>query len=119
MITFSLAGVFKEGKSSDKVRPIRSFHRVFVCIPDPNSQMTIVNEQFTIANVTHEQYKTYFDNSQQQITVDTTQSNTNATSTTTTINSDSANVLPGLTEQQTQMIKEFSVNSKLNLEWSK
>jgi hypothetical protein len=37
MITFSLSGVFKEGKHSDKVRPLRSFHRVFVCIPDTSS----------------------------------------------------------------------------------
>ena len=34
MITFSLSGVFREGKKTDKVRPLRSFHRVFVCIPD-------------------------------------------------------------------------------------
>ncbi len=57
MITFSLGGVFKEGKQSDKVRPLRSFHRVFVCIPDPNSQMTIVNEQFIIGNITQDQFK--------------------------------------------------------------
>ncbi len=38
MIKFSLSGVYKEGKPTDKVRALRSFHRVFVCIPDPASQ---------------------------------------------------------------------------------
>lgn len=38
MIKFSLSGVYKEGKVTDKVRPYRSFHRAFVCIPDPAAQ---------------------------------------------------------------------------------
>jgi len=116
MITFSLCGVFKEGKQSDRVRPLRSFHRVFVCIPDPNSQMTIVNEQFTISNITNEQFKTYYDTAPQAIAVETTQ-----TTTTTPVNNviSEPTLLPGLNEQQTQMIKQFSINSRLNLEWSK
>lgn len=119
MITFSLAGVFKEGKPSDKVRPLRSFHRVFVCIPDPNSQMTIVNEQFTISNITHEQYKIYYDNvpKQEKISVETNQAQT----TTTTVNTEAVSepALLGLTGQQIQMVKDFSINSRLNLDWSK
>jgi hypothetical protein len=80
MITFSVVGTFKEGKKEDKVRPIRSFERVFVCIPDANTayvfafisctprtkyhtsgsffyRMSIINEQFVIANVTNQHYK--------------------------------------------------------------
>jgi hypothetical protein len=37
MITFSVVGTFKEGKPTDKVRPIRSFERIFICIPDANT----------------------------------------------------------------------------------
>ncbi len=57
MIKFSVSGTFKEGKPADKVRPLRSFHRVFVCIPDTVSPMTIVNEQFTISQITNGQHK--------------------------------------------------------------
>jgi hypothetical protein len=56
MIIFSVTGVFKEGKASDRVRPLRSFQRIFVCIPDINTKMSIVNEQYIIGNVTSEQF---------------------------------------------------------------
>ena len=39
LISFSLSGVFREGKQTDKVRPMRSFYRVFACVPDANSQL--------------------------------------------------------------------------------
>lgn len=57
MIKFSVSGTFKEGKSTDKVRPLRSFNRVFICIPDTASPMTIINEQFTISHITNSQHK--------------------------------------------------------------
>ena len=38
LISFTLSGVFREGKPTDKVRPLRAFNRVFVCIPDANTQ---------------------------------------------------------------------------------
>lgn len=116
MITFSLSGVFKEGKVSDKVRPLRSFQRVFVCIPDTTSPMTIVNEQFTIANITSEQFKIYYQNVQQTLPVGTNQTTSAAAISAIPVVHEA---LIGLNEQQIQMIKEFSVNSRLNLEWSK
>ena len=36
MISFSIIGVFKEGDPNDKNRAIRSFQRVFVCVPTAN-----------------------------------------------------------------------------------
>lgn len=68
MISFSVSGVFKEGRSTDDLRPLRSFHRVFVCIPDTASQMTIINEQFTMCNVTSDQYKAYFSKDEKVVT---------------------------------------------------
>lgn len=56
MISFVVTGVYKEGKASDKVRPLRSFSRSFVCIPDAASRMTIINEQFVLSHLTHDQY---------------------------------------------------------------
>lgn len=38
LISFEISGVFREGAPSENVRPLRSFSKVFVCIPDPNSQ---------------------------------------------------------------------------------
>jgi hypothetical protein len=81
MISFSLTGVFREGKTTDKVRPLRNFQRTFVCVPDPETKyvltiaavlkvffffkcilninhlrMKIINEQFILSNITHDQY---------------------------------------------------------------
>lgn len=123
LITFSLSGVFKEGKATDKVRPLRSFHRIFACIPDVNCQMTIVNEQFIMCNVSDYQYRTYFAQKQSAQTM-TSQSETASSS---SLNSNvdvisSKPVAPelvGLNEQQVLMVQEFSVKSRLNFEWSK
>ena len=38
MITFSVTGVFREGESDHKLRPYRSFQRVFVCVPNQTGQ---------------------------------------------------------------------------------
>lgn len=111
MVSFSLAGVFKEGKSTDKVRPLRSFYRVFVCIPDTKSQMSIINEQFMISNVTSEQYKSYF--CQTEATTSSGSSNPSATT------QIPASLSSQLTPQQELMIQEFSSKSNLNSEWSK
>jgi hypothetical protein len=129
MINFSLSGVFKEGKSTDNVRPLRSFHRTFVCIPDPNSQMTIVNEQFTISNVSHGQYKKYFAPKpkieEEKQTIDTTPPTAAGASVqvATSILPQNTMILPpeliGLSEIQCLMIQQFSTESRLNLEWSK
>lgn len=39
LISFEISGVFREGASSENVRPLRCFSKVFVCIPDPSSQL--------------------------------------------------------------------------------
>lgn len=125
MINFSLSGVFKEGKPTDNVRPLRSFHRTFVCIPDPNSQMTIVNEQFTISSVSHGQYKKYFAPKPKIEEKQTFDAATLAApvQVVTSIMPQNTIILPpelvGLNEQQCLMIQQFSVESRLNLEWSK
>lgn len=38
MISFSITGLLKEGEHSQKNRPIRSFQRVFVCVPTQTGQ---------------------------------------------------------------------------------
>ena len=72
--------------------------------------MTIVNEPLT-TSTTNEQFKTYYDTAPQAIAVETTQTTTKP------VNNVISELilLPGLNEQQTQMIKQFSINSGLNL----
>ena len=60
MVTFSVVGAVKEGKSTDKVRPLRSFTRTFVCIPDANTSMSIINEEYVIANISTHQFRVCF-----------------------------------------------------------
>lgn len=118
MIKFSLTGVFKEGKPTDKVRPLRSFHRTFVCIPDTTSQMSIVNEQFIMSHITNEQYKTYFytpPNSNPEEKAEQTMNQMPNE----TFGASNPVLPPGLNEQQALMLKEFSAQSRLNHEWSK
>lgn len=111
MISFTVSGVFKEGKETDKVRPIRSFQRVFVCVPDANTGMSIVNEQYVIANIQLPQYKTYYkeketNRTQQQTSSDSVQlSNENS-------------ILNECNHTQKQMIQQFSAMTNLNLRWS-
>lgn len=128
MIKFSLSGVFKEGKSSDKVRPLRSFHRVFVCIPDPASQMTIVNEQFTISHLTNEQHKAYYyippeqrvhENPMRETLAPTPPQDIPKASAIQQSAAGSLSQYPELTEQQKLMLEQFSTQSRLNFEWSK
>ncbi len=57
MLKLSVIGVFREGKPTDKVRPMRSFQRVFMCVPVDSEHIAIANEQFTITNLSHEQSK--------------------------------------------------------------
>jgi hypothetical protein len=118
MFTFSVIGVYREGSHlDDKPRPYRSFQRVFVCIPTLNGQMTIVNEQCTLTNLSVSQAKKYKDT---------------ASTTTTQIEQQSAvgvslaaTNLPSLIDASDQandeqrMIFEFSNISNLNLIWSR
>ena len=88
--------------------------------------MTIVNEQFIIGNITHEQHKTYFytppadkqseQPMSQQVLVEAVNP---AAATSSMAAGPSAAIIPGLTEQQTLMLQEFSAQSRLNHEWSK
>ncbi|RNA43840.1 Nuclear RNA export factor 1 [Brachionus plicatilis] len=57
MISFSITGLLKEGEPDQKNRPLRSFQRVFVCVPTQTGQMSIVNEQYTISNPSKSQTK--------------------------------------------------------------
>jgi hypothetical protein len=57
MLKLSVLGIFREGKPTDKVRPMRSFQRVFICVPVDNARIAIVNEHFTISNPSIEQSK--------------------------------------------------------------
>ncbi len=57
MLKLSVIGIFREGKTTDKVRPMRSFQRVFTCVPVDNERIAIANEQLTITNLSHEQSK--------------------------------------------------------------
>ena len=38
MITFSITGVFREGKPDNNIRPYRNFQRTFVCVPALNNK---------------------------------------------------------------------------------
>lgn len=116
MVTFSVVGAVKEGKSTDKVRPLRSFTRTFVCIPDANTSMSIINEEYVIANISTHQFRNYYKpTNKQQDPVAEASSSSNITANSSTI---TPIIESGLTEAQNQMIKEFSAKSNLNLMWS-
>lgn len=106
MITFSVTGLVKEGEADQKIRPIRSFQRVFVCVPTQNGQMTIVNEQYTISNPSRDMTKA-----------------TNEIPSSQEMVAEIPQLDPILAEVQDpirrNMIIEFSKFSKLNLKWSK
>lgn len=99
--------------------------------------MTIVNEQYTISHLTVEQHKKYY-------YIPPEQRNQDSMNTTSPVSSNpqmpsrnqastspmAAQVTPvaagqvsqflvGLNEQQVAMIQQFSVQSRLNIEWSK
>lgn len=38
MLTFSVIGIYKEGKPEDRIRANRNFQRTFVCIPTETGQ---------------------------------------------------------------------------------
>ena len=79
--------------------------------------MTIVNEQFIISNVSHEQFKTYFS---EKPTASSTVSQSESTALASIVqNKEMPHELVGLSEQQVLMVQEFSAKSRLNLEWSK
>jgi len=120
MVTFSVVGYFKEGLATDKVRPLRSFQRVFVCIPDANTGMSIVNEHFTVSNLAVDQYKNYkvLINPAAAAPSSSSSSGPSCETTGTTSQLVTNNLPPGLTEQQMQMMAQFSEHSKLNLRWS-
>jgi hypothetical protein len=56
LLMFSVDGVYKEGPKDAKILAYRTFQRVFVCVPI-DGRIGIINEQFTISNVTADQYR--------------------------------------------------------------
>ena len=118
MLKLSVVGVFKEGKPEDKVRPMRSFQRVLICVPTENQGIIIVNEQLTISNLSFEQSKLFREDTTKSqmevIPVTTTVVTTNVPATIVASNS-----VPNLIQQQTQLIERFSAETRLNLNWSK
>jgi hypothetical protein len=84
--------------------------------------MKIVNEQFVLSNVTDEQYKLYFQEKLKTENEKNTLESRNKNSSTNSngvCNASDNPTLAGLTEQQVQMLNQFSVDSRLNLEWCK
>lgn len=115
MFTFSVIGIYREGSQlDDKPRPYRSFQRVFVCIPTLNGQMTIVNEQCTLTNLSVSQVKKYKDTNETKTSQIEQQPATSFVSAPTPVLlvTDQAN-------DEQRMILEFSNISNLNLTWSR
>ena len=83
-LVFTIHGVFLE----KKLNVLRGFSRVFVSVPESNSQFLIINDELHIRNVTDIQH-TKFE-----------------------IKASSSD-----TEQQ-ELVKRFSAQSKMNLQWS-
>ena len=86
--------------------------------------MTIVNEQFIISNVSQAQYKSYFAETPAPSTSAASGIQDSAiTQPENALNAPAIQNIPpelvGLNEQQVLMIREFSAQSRLNLEWSK
>ncbi|CAF1103076.1 unnamed protein product [Brachionus calyciflorus] len=107
LISFCVTGVFREGKPEDNVRPLRCFQRVFVCIADTNSQMSIVNEQLIISNLTTDQYKLYYEAQMKNSEINKLNNGEPLVNTTNVI------------DPKNQMLEQFSLESGLNLEWAK
>lgn len=98
MLTFTIHGVYKERASKIHNKPVRKFARTFVTVPNSNEPgLTIINEMFNLAVASPAAGEKYF----------------SATAPET-----SAPVSCGLTEQQLQMVQQFSAQSGMNPEWS-
>lgn len=125
MITFSISGVFREGKPENAIRPFRNFQRTFICIPAANNKMVIVNEQFMISNLTETQANHYKEEiakmqmttdelpqqqqQQQQLQKEGSKISTSVPTFSTSTNEE---------QMKSLMIEEFSRLSGLNKKWS-
>jgi len=107
MITFSITGVFREGKPDNNIRPYRNFQRTFVCVPALNNKMVIVNEQFTISNLSESQAKRYREEPAKM----TTETQVVVQQEPTMTLSDE--------QRKAQKIEQFSRFSSLNPQWSR
>ena len=81
--------------------------------------MTIVNEQFIISNISHDQYKTYFAEKMSAQATNTQLEISSASNINVAQNKIVPPELTGLNEQKALMIQEFSAQSRLNFEWSR
>ncbi len=89
--------------------------------------MTIVNEQYTISHLTNDQHKTYYyipHELRNQDSMNTTPPAVSvALEVTPAVGLNQAQATSpyfvGLNEAQIQMLQQFSVQSRLNFEWSK
>ncbi|XP_050997801.1 nuclear RNA export factor 2-like [Acomys russatus] len=95
MLCFSVNGLFKEveGKCQGC---IRAFTRIFIAIPGMNSRICIINDELIVRNATPSEIKKAF-NSQ---------------------STPNSSVQTPLSEEQQEMVKSFSVQSGMKLEWS-
>ncbi|XP_058392399.1 nuclear RNA export factor 2-like [Diceros bicornis minor] len=94
MLCFSVNGVFKEGESPSSVH---AFTRTFIAIPASNSNLCIVNDQLFVRNATlNERQSGVF------IPVPTPTSSS----------------VPCLSQEHQEMVKAFSTQSGMNLQWS-
>ncbi|XP_046848887.1 nuclear RNA export factor 1-like [Xenia sp. Carnegie-2017] len=138
-IGFTICGLFKEGKSED----LRAFTRAMIAVPAPNNSILIINDQLTLKSPTQEQRKNannspgfgvvaapinLFPVSATPVsspnplaslgpqTITSSQVGTNSQLAVSALNM--ASSISGLSSQQQEMLKQFSSQSNMNLQWS-
>uniref|UniRef100_A0A674BTA3 Nuclear RNA export factor 1 n=1 Tax=Salmo trutta TaxID=8032 RepID=A0A674BTA3_SALTR len=94
LLSFTVTGVFKEGKSRDSVR---AFCRVFVTVPAGGTSLCIVNDELFVRNATTEEIRRAF---------------------VAPAPTPSSSPVPTLSAPQQEMLSAFSLKSGMNLEWS-
>lgn len=95
MLCFSVNGLFKEveGKCQGC---IRAFTRIFIAIPRSDSRICIMNDELIVRNASPKEIQKAF----------------------TSLPAPNTSLKPLLSEEQQEMVKSFSVQSGMKLDWS-
>ncbi|XP_034341388.1 nuclear RNA export factor 2-like [Arvicanthis niloticus] len=95
MLCFSVNGLFKEVEGKCQGR-IRAFTRIFITVPCSDSRICIMNDQLIVRNASPKEVQKAF----------------------TSLLAPDTSFKPLLSEEQQEMVKSFSVQSGMKLDWS-
>ncbi|XP_006876603.1 PREDICTED: nuclear RNA export factor 2-like [Chrysochloris asiatica] len=96
MLCFSVNGLFKQAEGMSQAQ-VYAFTRIFIVIPANNSSLCIVNDQLSVREASPAETQRAFS---------------------TPVYTPSSSSMPTLSQEQQGMVQAFSVQSKMNLQWS-